>query len=114
MSLDVYLKLPSCFHCGRDEETVFSANITHNLNSMATEAGIYEAVWRPDENNITKAWQVGVVLRPGLERMKADPHHYRLFNPINNWGSYDSFVEWLENYLEACEKYPEATVHTCR
>ena len=26
---------------------VYYANITHNLNIMATEAGIYEVLWRP-------------------------------------------------------------------
>jgi hypothetical protein len=35
----------------RDEEsdTVYSANITHNLNKMAGEANIYLALWRPGE-----------------------------------------------------------------
>ena len=39
MSLDVYLMV--------DNERVYDANITHNLNSMASEAGCYEALWRP-------------------------------------------------------------------
>ena len=40
MSLDVYLKREGV-------ETVYCANITHNLNVMAGKAGIYEALWRP-------------------------------------------------------------------
>ena len=43
----------------KQEETetneVYSANITHNLNTMADEAGIYKHLWRPDEIKITKA-----------------------------------------------------------
>ncbi len=33
------------------EETneVYSANITHNLGEMADKAGIYYALWRPEE-----------------------------------------------------------------
>lgn len=29
---------------------LFEANITHNLNKMAKEVGIYEYLWRPDED----------------------------------------------------------------
>ena len=30
-----------------ENEEVFSANITNNLNKMANAAGIYDALWRP-------------------------------------------------------------------
>jgi len=36
-------------------EYVYSANITHNLIPMTTEAGVYKCIWRPDEINITHA-----------------------------------------------------------
>ena len=60
MSLDVYLTCPCC------EETVYDANITHNLGKIAKEAGIYQALWRPDECGITTADQLVPILGPGL------------------------------------------------
>lgn len=48
MSLDVCLK-------GKNGETLYSRNITHNLGRMAQAAGIYECLWRPEEHGITHA-----------------------------------------------------------
>jgi hypothetical protein len=53
MSLDVTLYRN--YHVSYDDgktlepkkEEMYSANITHNLGDMASEAGIYEALWRP-------------------------------------------------------------------
>ena len=30
---------------------IFETSITHNLHSMAKEAGLYQALWRPEKNN---------------------------------------------------------------
>lgn len=100
-----------------DEEEsgeVFQANITHNLNGMAKEAGIYEALWRPDEIGISQARQLIEPLRNGLARLRLNPQHYVKFNPENGWGSYDGFVPWVQTYLDACERYPDATVRVSR
>ena len=107
MSLDVSLiqSMPT---------EVFTQNITHNLTNMAAEAGIYEILWRPDEIGIIKAKQIIEPLRTGLALMKADPTRFEKFNPSNNWGSYSVFIPWLENYLAACEQYPEADVRVSR
>ena len=87
-----------------EQETneVFSANITHNLNTMAGEAGIYEYLWRPDEIKITKAKELIEPLRKGLHNLKSQPEKYKKFNPKNGWGSYDGLVKFVENYLNAC------------
>lgn len=42
MSLDIYLE-------SSDPSFWWSANVTHNLGKMAAAAGIYEAMWRPEE-----------------------------------------------------------------
>jgi hypothetical protein len=97
-----------------DDGTVFSANITHNLNRMAGETGIYGAVWRPDENGIRTARQLIDHLKGGIERLEADPAWFKRFNPENGWGTYDVFVPWLKDYLAACEKYPDAEVEVSR
>ena len=98
-----------------DTEEVYHANITHNLNKMADEAGLYVFLWRPDELiGETRARDLIVPLREGLALLKSDPERFRQFDPSNGWGSYDGFVPWVEDYLKACEKYPNAKVSVWR
>jgi hypothetical protein len=93
---------------------VYDANITHNLNRMAAEAGIYDHLWRPDENGITKASQLVVPLEFGLSVLKSDRVRFEKFNPSNGWGTYDGLVSFVENYLNACKQYPQANVSVSR
>jgi hypothetical protein len=93
---------------------LFDINITHNLNTMAGKAGIYKALWRPDENGWTKAKQLVPMLAEGLAKLKADPEYYRQFNAKNGWGTYVYFVPFVEKVLWACAEYPEADVHVSR
>lgn len=95
-------------------EPVFDANITHNLGRMAGEAGIYEALWRPEEINIDTAGQLIGLLEGGLEKLLADPDHYQQFNPENGWGSYEGLVSFVKRYLQACQAYPRARVEVSR
>lgn len=99
---------------GYDDEEVFEANITHNLNIMADEAGIYYHLWRPDECNITKAKELIDGLEAGLWKLKNDPKYFKQFNPENGWGKYEGLVEFVEKYLNACKTYPEAIVSVSR
>jgi hypothetical protein len=107
MSLDVYLTAV------RPTE-VYSANITHNLNSMAKEAGIYQHLWRPEELAISKAGQLIEPLRAGLALLKADPERFKKFNAENGWGLYEHFVPFVDRYLAACIDYPDADVSVSR
>lgn len=93
---------------------VYSANITHNLNTMAMAVGIYEYLWRPDEINITKAKELIEPLRQGLHNLKIEPERYKKLNPENGWGSYDGFVKFVSNYLDACYEYPDSDVGVSR
>jgi len=105
MSLDVTLTATR-------KVEVFTQNITHNLGRMAQEAGIYQALWHPEELGITHAAEMVGPLKAGLELMKADPKRFEALNPGNNWGSYEVFVPWIEDYLEACIRNPDAEVST--
>lgn len=107
MSLDVYLT-------GAIGKEIYSANITHNLTRMAEAAGIYDALWRPDEIGINKASQLVEPLRLGLERLEADPAKFETYNAQNGWGLYKNFVPFVRNYLEACENSPDANVCVSR
>jgi hypothetical protein len=80
-----------------NEETdiVYHANITHNLNKMAGEAGFYQALWRPEELNITKASQLIDPLRSGLEILLSTPEKFKVFNPKSGWGDYQGLVQFV-------------------
>lgn len=93
---------------------VYSRNITHNLNKMADAAGLYQAMWRPDELGATKAHQIAGLLRAGLAELKADPAKFKLLNPSNGWGDYEGLVDFVEEYLAACEKHPDADISVSR
>lgn len=114
MSLDIYLTLPACEHCGSKGQQVASRNVTHNLGKMAREAGVYEALWRPTENGLKLAGDLIAPLEAGIANLRSRPEHFKQFNPENGWGSYDDFVPWLESLLEVCREYPMADVGTWR
>lgn len=107
MSLDVCLEK-------RQMTEVYCSNITHNLGKMAEEAGIYEACWRPEEIGITRAKQLIPILQKGLDDLKSRPEHYKQYDAPNGWGTYEHFVPWVEEYLNACMENPTARVRVGR
>lgn len=125
MSLDVYLEGEPreascvCSHCLEPHKRtqapeLYSANITHNLGGMASAAGIYRHLWRPDELSITRAAELIEPLERGLERLRALPDHFRKYDPSNGWGDYNGLVRFVANYLDACRAHPEAHVKVSR
>lgn len=108
MSLDVYLTMP-----GNEQEEYWN-NITHNLNTMAGEAGLYECLWRPDEHGYTTARQLIRPLIDGLDLLLKDPDKYKAFNPANGWGNYETLVSFVAHYLAACVEWPDAEIRVSR
>ena len=106
MSLDFSLK--------EGGDCVFWCNITHNLNKMARAAGIYEVLWRPDENGITKANQCIEPLSVGLLELVRNRANYEAYNSPNGWGLYEHFVPFVTAVLTACCDYPDAEVRVSR
>lgn len=106
MSLWVYLE---------DENgEVYSRNITHNLNAMAQAAGLYRAIWRPEEIGATVAAQLIGPLQQGLMALATDRREYEKHNPANGWGSYVSLVDFVTDYLAACREHTEASIRVSR
>ena len=103
MSLDVKL-----------HAEVYAANITHNLGKMAEEAGIYQALWRPEEIGCDYARDLIEILSEGLVKLTADPDHYKKFNSPNGWGMYIHFVPFVSKYLAACIANPDARIYVSR
>lgn len=106
MSLDVSLYV--------DGKCVYDANITHNLNKMAEEAGIYKHLWRPEEIGATTAEDITDGLRQGLHKLVERPAHFEKFNSPNGWGMYKHFVPFVAKYLEACVANPSAILSISR
>lgn len=98
----------------RTSYEVFDANITHNLTDMAEVAGIYKHIWRPEEVGITFAKELIDPLREGLHKLKSNPDLYKQYNPFNGWGNYEGFVNFVQDYLDACYKYPDSKIKVCR
>lgn len=119
MSLDVYLySSVTCPHCNKETglapQCLFEANITHNLGPMASAAGIYEILWRPDKHEYKTAGDIIVKLRAGILLMENSPNDFRKFDPENGWGSYDDFLPWCKRYLAACKENPKAQIKVSR
>lgn len=98
----------------RETNEVYHDNITHNLNSMAVAAGIYDPLWRPDEIGITKALDLIEPLGKGLAKLLADRKAFEVHNPSNGWGTYDGLVKFVSGYLKACIDNPTAEVRVWR
>ncbi len=144
MSLDVYLKTPLivsnpptraeqaiklledngldefAFNLKRANERelgdreLFTANITHNLVTMAEAAGIYMHLWRPEEIGIKTAGELMDPLREGYRLLINEPGRFKKLNPSNGWGSYEGLVKFVKNYLAACIENPDAIIEVCR
>ena len=97
-----------------ERREAYWSNITHNLNKMAKEAGIYEHLWRPEELGITTAKELIEPLKEGLKKLKDNPKHYEQFNASIRWGMYKHFVPFIEDYLNACIQYPDAIIEVSR
>lgn len=107
MSLDVML-------IGAEGKCLYEANITHNLSGMAKEAGVYDCLWRPDENGISRASQIIEPLTAGLARLATEKARFEQFNAPNGWGLWKNFVPWCADYLQACKDFPDASVEVSR
>lgn len=107
MSLDIWFERVQI-------TTVFDANYTHNITEMAELAGIYKPLWHPEEAGITKASDLIVPIHNALTLMRAEPERFVAINPENGWGSYDTFVPWLEKLLKACLEFADSSVRVSR
>lgn len=107
MSLDIYLQETQVVD-------VWEANITHNLARMAKEAGLYQAMWHPEELAIERAFDLVPHLQAGIVQLVSNPDRFIALNPANGWGSYDLLLSVATNYLRACRENPKATIRVSR
>lgn len=110
MSLDFGLT----YDCDGHDVVVYDGNITHNLGTMANKAGIYYALWRPEEKGYKTAKDILPLLEKGLKKLKDRPEYFEQFNAENGWGLYKHFVPFVEEIYNACEEYPNAKISVYR
>lgn len=103
MSLDIYLEEMKL-------SEVYSANITHNLNTMADAAGIYKHLWHPEDVGVKTASDLIEPLEKAIQEMRDNPEKFKRFDARNGWGTYDDFVPWLERLLCECKIHPNASI----
>ena len=95
-------------------EILYSDNITHNLTAMATAAGIYKPLWRPEEIGIKQAHQLTPLLEQGIKVLTENKNDMLKHNAPNGWGKYEDFLRFVSEYLDATKKWPAATVEVSR
>lgn len=100
MSLDLGL---ICKVCGNGESDF---NITYNLSGMWYE------VFPGDDGMIKIEGMTGKESAPRLKKVleeaRKDPERFKKHEPENGWGSYDGFVNFLGELIEAAEKNPSS------
>lgn len=85
-------------------------NYTHNCNNMMRDAG-YNWIYDLHEKKVIDTIDN---FEHMLANLKADPEKFRVMNPPNGWGDYDSLVEIWENEIlpeakRISTKIPEVT-----
>lgn len=114
MSLDIYL-VDRFQTEGNDEQEIYwQGNITHNLNKIAIEVGVYEYLWRPDEIGIIKAKDNIENLRFSLILFYIHYEKLEELNLNNGWGSLVGLIDFTNEYFKACMEYPEALIEVSR
>lgn len=108
MSLDFRLQ----YEIDGNEFEVFDSNITHNLVDMAVASGVYKALWHPDKIGAVYASDITRILLAGYVTLIGSPEEYEELNDPGGWGTYEQFVPFVKNVLDACRKYPNAKIKT--
>jgi len=90
---------------------VYDGNITHNLGEIAGKVGIYKCLWHP-EGEFKLAKDIITKLRKGLKLLKKNKIKYVKFEPKNGWGTCEYLILFVEDVLNACEKYPNSRIES--
>lgn len=105
MSYDVSIVGKDCPCCGASGG-VEVGNYTYNCSKMLWEAAdtsLSALHGKPVE-------EVAQVLSKGVAVMRADPARFQAMNPENGWGDYDSWLDYLDRIIDACQRYPGAVL----
>ena len=110
MGLTVFLQ-------DENDEILFTADITHNLRSMADAANLRDVLWRPHECcNETTVFAKNIVsnLRDGVISLATIKTTFGEFEPPFQEGTWVDLLLFCSAYLQACKDFPNATVQVSR
>lgn len=108
MSLDIYLYAKA--DVGKDEPIdceLYWRNCTHNLAPMWHLAGVYDALYKSNNDTAEKYIEV---LEKGIADMEARPEEYKELNPPNGWGNYEGALNFLKDFTNNCKEYPKSII----
>lgn len=91
---------------GAEPVEVDDYTITYNLGTMLRAAGFP----RWDALRGAPAVETAGMLDGVARRLRADPEAFREHNPPNGWGSYESCLDWVERFRDACARHPATTI----
>lgn len=104
MSYDITVSYGECAACGHAPSS-FEWDPTYNLAPMWAEAGL-----RMRDLNGKTAAEAALVVRAALILLAADPERFRALDPPNGWGSYDTMLPHMRDFLAALERDAHAKV----
>jgi len=104
-SSDLKNALVKALDSSSSHQLVYERRIMIESKTIAALAEIYDHLFCPEKLKISKASQLIKPLTLGLFKIKSDPDYYGAFY------GYEDFLSFLEEYLNACIKYPDATIH---
>jgi hypothetical protein len=99
---------------GKEPERIglFQTSITANLLNMGKRTGHWEFIWEPGENNIWFAYQMRPFLESAITFCLENKEFLSTFNHKSGYGTYEEFLTILQEYLEACKRWPLARIYT--
>lgn len=111
MGLDLSLGPIPCKTCGHKDDG-FSGGYTYNMSP------IWYVVYPDDEGMIKIDGMTGEEALPKLtyarDYMITNKQLLRKLEPSNGWGSYDGFLSYINDCIQACVDYPKSRWEACR
>jgi hypothetical protein len=83
--------------------------MTHNVSDMWRLAGCYDEIYNADS---LLAGNIADKLEDAVEEMIEHPDAFKLLNPPNGWGDYNTALDFLKDFAKVCKENPRATVDT--
>lgn len=100
--------------------TVFTCNITNNLNKMVQAFGqkYYLALWHPYSLEVFEdcleiiANDLIPYYEDTLLELLKNRKEYERYNSPNGWGTYEDLLNFLVQLISYCHKYPKSVIQT--
>lgn len=111
MGVDLYLQSKKCNECGHVESVGDDLGYTYNVGDMWREIYPEEKLLSIDEMTGQEAYKK---LKHAHDELLKNPDKFKAMNPPNGWGSYDTFLTFIEKLMDLSSLYPDYIWHTWR